>query len=41
MRLVLAAGLVALAATAQAADPLPRLNILPGSLTVSGVSAGG
>jgi poly(3-hydroxybutyrate) depolymerase len=29
------------AATAHAADPLPRLNILPGSLTVSGVSAGG
>ncbi len=29
------------AAAAQAADELPRLNILPGSLTVSGVSAGG
>jgi len=41
MRPVLAAGLFALAATAYAADPLPRLNILPGSLTVSGVSAGG
>ncbi len=26
---------------AQAAEPLPRLDILPGSLTVSGVSAGG
>ena len=26
---------------AQAAEPLPRLNILPGSLTVSGVSSGG
>ena len=34
--------LLALAATAaQAAGPLPRLDILPGSLTVSGVSAGG
>jgi hypothetical protein len=41
MRAVLAAGLFALAATAHAADPLPHLNILPGSLTVSGVSAGG
>jgi len=28
-------------ASAQAADPLPRLRILPGSLTVSGFSAGG
>ena len=26
---------------AQAAEPLPRLNLLPGSLTVSGVSSGG
>ncbi|MGE0031470.1 MAG: PHB depolymerase family esterase [Steroidobacteraceae bacterium] len=34
--------LAACAATAaQAAEPLPRLNILPGSLTVSGVSSGG
>ena len=38
----LATALFALAAmAAQAADELPRLNILPGSLTVSGVSAGG
>lgn len=29
------------APAAQAAEPLPRLNILPGSLTVSGVSSGG
>jgi len=29
------------AGTAWAGEPLPRLNILPGSLTVSGVSAGG
>ena len=28
-------------AGAEAAAPLPRLNILPGSLTVSGVSSGG
>lgn len=41
MRFVLAAALMTAAAAAQAADPLPRLNILPGSLTVSGVSAGG
>ncbi|HEY7740871.1 MAG TPA: hypothetical protein VIB01_09685, partial [Steroidobacteraceae bacterium] len=34
----LAAGTVL---AAQAAEPLPRLNILPGSLTVSGVSSGG
>jgi len=27
--------------SAQAAQPLPRLNILPGSLTVSGISSGG
>ncbi len=34
--------LLVLAATAAwAAPPLPRLNLLPGSLTVSGVSAGG
>lgn len=33
-------GLVA-AAPALAAGPLPKLNLLPGSLTVSGVSAGG
>ena len=38
----LAAALFALVTTAaHAADELPRLNILPGSLTVSGVSAGG
>ncbi len=36
-----AALLAACALSAQAAEPLPRLNILPGSLTVSGVSAGG
>ncbi len=41
MRFALAAALLAAAAAAQAADRLPRLNILPGSLTVSGVSAGG
>lgn len=41
MRVVLAAGIFALTATAHAADPLPRLRIVPGSLTVSGVSAGG
>lgn len=29
------------ALAARAAEPLPRLNILPGSLTVSGVSSGG
>lgn len=29
------------ALTSHAAEPLPRLNILPGSLTVSGVSSGG
>ncbi len=31
----------AAAAAARAADALPRLNILPGSLTVSGLSSGG
>ena len=43
MRYLLAAFLGATCACgpAQAADALPRLNILPGSLTVSGVSAGG
>lgn len=41
MRAVLVAGLFALAATADAADPLPRLDILPESLTVSGLSSGG
>ncbi|RPI48887.1 MAG: polyhydroxybutyrate depolymerase [Betaproteobacteria bacterium] len=41
MRCVLAAGLIATATAALAADALPRLNILPGSLTVSGVSSGG
>ena len=41
MRLIVAAGLMAVATAAHAADPLPRLNILPGSLTVSGASAGG
>lgn len=41
MRSIIATGLMLAAATAHAADPLPRLNILPGSLTVSGVSAGG
>lgn len=40
MRFILAAGLVVVAGAA-AAGPLPHLNILPGSLTVSGVSAGG
>lgn len=29
------------ACSPQTADPLPRLNILPGSLTVSGISSGG
>lgn len=38
--LALILGLVA-AAPALAAGPLPKLNLLPGSLTVSGVSAGG
>ncbi len=33
--------LLFLAAGAEAAGPLPRLNLLPGSLTVSGVSSGG
>jgi len=32
---------VSLGFAAQAAEPLPRLNVLPGSLTVSGVSSGG
>ena len=43
MRLCLAAllFLTSAATAAGAADDLPRLNILPGSLTVSGVSAGG
>ena len=36
--LAIAAGIVT---AAHAAAPLPRLNLLPGSLTVSGVSAGG
>jgi len=40
--LVVCCALAACAApAAQAAEPLPRLNILPGSLTVSGVSSGG
>jgi poly(3-hydroxybutyrate) depolymerase len=37
--LLVALGMVA--AAAQADEPLPRLNLLPGSVTVSGVSAGG
>jgi len=41
MRLLLGPALALGAAAALAAGPLPRLNILPGSLTVSGVSAGG
>ncbi len=41
MRFFIAASLLVVATAAHAADPLPRLNILPGSLTVSGVSAGG
>jgi len=39
---LLSALLIAIAAgAARAADPLPRLALVPGSLTVSGVSAGG
>ncbi len=41
MRSAIATGLLIVAAAGHAADRLPRLNILPGSLTVSGVSAGG
>ncbi len=41
MRALLFALLCLAAASAGAADALPRLNLLPGSLTVSGVSAGG
>jgi hypothetical protein len=41
MRMALVALLALLALPARAAGALPRLNILPGSLTVSGVSAGG
>ena len=43
MRLVFAAVLVALASCTPrgSGEPLPRLDILPGSLTVSGLSAGG
>jgi poly(3-hydroxybutyrate) depolymerase len=41
MRRALAVIACLAAAAVQAAEPLPRLDILPGSLTVSGVSAGG
>jgi hypothetical protein len=41
MRAAAAAFLALAAASAHAADALPRLNLLPGSLTVSGVSSGG
>ncbi len=41
MRLFPAVLLYLAAAGVDAATPLPRLNLLPGSLTVSGVSAGG
>ncbi len=41
MRFLVAVLLLGSVADASAGDALPRLNILPGSLTVSGVSAGG
>jgi hypothetical protein len=41
MRVFVAAFLCVVATAAGAAPELPRLNLLPGSLTVSGVSAGG
>jgi poly(3-hydroxybutyrate) depolymerase len=41
MRAFVAAFLSVVATAAGAAEALPRLNLLPGSLTVSGVSAGG
>jgi Esterase PHB depolymerase len=41
MRILAAAVLCIVATPAGAAGALPRLNLLPGSLTVSGVSAGG
>jgi poly(3-hydroxybutyrate) depolymerase len=40
-RILLAVLALAPAFAAQAAEPLPRLNIVPGSLTVSGFSSGG